>query len=448
MASASGSAGRYEKAPAAPTSSLVFVAALALVITLGGVWLVLSLADLLLPTHSTGTMPIWAMALGRGFLIFYCAATILPFSLFVGWRSLARRQRLSVTGNLPDLPFVSIVIPAFNEQGDVRQALHAAVSQSYPAYEVILVDDGSSDLTASVALDTGVHLVRLPCNAGKAAALNVGIELALGSIIVFSDGDSVLDPNATRYLVEAFDAPEVGAVAGRVVIAHADSYLRRLQDIEYIAGQDLHKAAQLGSTGSVLVCPGPVCAWRRSALTAIGGFSARTLTEDYEATVSTLAAGFRVGFAPRAVAYTSAPDSWGQLYQQRLRWSRGALQTLWWHRRLMGNARLGLLGLFWLPYGLFMGFGATLVESLALLAIIPAALLSGAALHITELALLTGFIIDGLTSLQLIVALILARAATPALLCTALLLKPFTILLTWSRVLTILRELRRSTAAW
>jgi cellulose synthase/poly-beta-1,6-N-acetylglucosamine synthase-like glycosyltransferase len=146
--------------------------------------------------------------------------------------------------------------------------------------------------------------------------------------------------------------------------------LQRVQVMEYDVDQGLIKEAVYATTGTVLVAPGPVSAYRAELLRALGGVPDETLTEDFDLTLGLVSHGFRVAYEPRAIAYTDAPATDAELRSQRIRWSRGGFQVLRKYRRLFGNRDHGLLGLFWLPYFFLMGF-LTIPLTLVVVASLP-----------------------------------------------------------------------------
>jgi glycosyltransferase involved in cell wall biosynthesis len=114
------------------------------------------------------------------------------------------------------MPLVSVLIPAYNAQQTIAEALRSARQQTYADLEIVVVDDGSTDGTAEAAAAVGDRRVRVvrQANAGKAAALNTGIAHARHELIVMMDGDTVFEPDTVRRLVQPFGDPRVGAVAG------------------------------------------------------------------------------------------------------------------------------------------------------------------------------------------------------------------------------------------
>ncbi len=312
-------------------------------------------------------MPWVRPTLWAGYTLFL-TLVVLPFLVFLAW---SWAGRPGVGASLPQRwPRVSILIPAYNEQEIIVEAVHGALNQDYPDFEVIVIDDGSTDLTAHLAAMTAARLIRHDRNGGKAAALNSGVAAARGEVIVTCDADGYLDPRALRHLVAPLLDPSVGGVAGQVRLFHPRGALRRFQVLEYDYGQGLLKLAQFASAGTVLVAPGPVSAYRADVLHAVGGVSGETLTEDFDLTLRVLGHGLRIAYAPRAIAYTEAPRTDAELRRQRLRWGRGGLQVLRRHRAMLAARPLGLVGLFWLPYSYLTWYAAVPV-AVMLLALAP-----------------------------------------------------------------------------
>jgi cellulose synthase/poly-beta-1,6-N-acetylglucosamine synthase-like glycosyltransferase len=355
----------------------------------------------ILPRPTRTNPPVWVhWVLLVGYWLFV-GTVVAPFFTVTAWSMLGRRRFRG--GPLPALPMVSILIPAYNEQEIILDAIAAALNQNYREFEVIVIDDGSRDLTAHLAATTGARLIRHERNQGKAAALNTGIAAARGEFIVTSDADGYLDAHALAHLIPHFADATIGAVAGQVRLFHPRGALRAFQVLEYAYCQSVVKEAQFATAGSVTVAPGPVSAFRTDLLRQMGGISADTLTEDFDLTLAIVDHGARIVYEPRAVAYTEAPATDAELRRQRIRWGRGGLQVFWKYRRLMGKSQLKFFGTFWLPYSLFSWYA-------------PAPLALFGALLLPLLAWSSGEPVRFLESLALyglpIVAIELARVAT------------------------------------
>jgi cellulose synthase/poly-beta-1,6-N-acetylglucosamine synthase-like glycosyltransferase len=328
---------------------------------------VASLTQALPGAETAAERPWFRPVLGLLYVLFVLTV-ICPCFAFWAWSRLCR-WRPPAGGRLV-LPKVSILIPAFNEQEMILDAIHGALGQNYPDFEVIVIDDGSTDLTPYLAATQPVRLVRQHLNAGKAAALNAGLAVARGEVVVTCDGDGYLDREAVRHLVRPLSDPQVAGVAGQVRLFQPSGWLRRFQVLEYDTTQGLLKEAIYATTGTVLIAPGPVSAYRADVLRALGGVPGDTLTEDFDLTLALVSHGFRVVYEPKAIAFTDAPQTDAELQSQRIRWSRGGFQVLKKYRRLFGSRVHRLLGLFWLPYQFLMGY-LMIPLSLAVLASLP-----------------------------------------------------------------------------
>ena len=230
------------------------------------------------------------------------------------------------------LPFISIIVPAFNEGPMIAQVLESLGRVRYPRFEVIVVDDGSSDQTFLRALPFqrlhGVeYRVFTKSNGGKFDALNYGIARARGEIVVCIDGDSILHPDALRFCAAHFDDPRIGAVAGNVRVANRGTGWTVLQALEYAVGYGLAKRAQ-SLARAVTIVPGPLGAFRKSALAQVKGYDGDSFAEDFDLTMKLLGAGWHIVYEPRALVFTEAPESTLELLRQRYRWTRGSLQVL------------------------------------------------------------------------------------------------------------------------
>ena len=389
-------------------------------------------------------LPGWVPPLFSGYLVFFVLTAVFPFIFCLALRAFGRPRASTLAG----YPFVSVVIPAHNEEAAIARCLRSAVAQAYPTFEVIVVDDGSKDLTLPLIETASVSCVRVARNRGKANALNAGLAKAKGDIIVFSDADSWLHPRAIRNLVEGFSDPSIGAVAGTVRVASGDHLLQLWQTVEYICGQSIAKIAQDRTGHDTVISPGPISAFRRDVLWEMGGIADRTLAEDFDATLNVFRHGYRVAYTPGAVAFTDAPGTWLEFYRQRLRWYRGILQTVRVHRRLM--FRNGPLGWFWLPFHTIgLGFLAPAVELAAMGAAAVAFLVFPHPLWLLQAALPYVLLVEAFMFGQHIVGLALGGGPVRwrhVAACTVM--HPYRLVLNWARLVAVGREWRRASAEW
>ena len=252
-------------------------------------------------------------------------------AVIMGLAALPRRRPCGEEGFRPS---ASVVIPAFNEEKVVLETVRSILKSDYADLEIIVVDDGSTDSTLAVLQktfnDTEIQIFTKP-NGGKASALNYGIRFARGDVIVSLDADTIYQPDTIRLLIQRFADHRVGAVAGNAKVGNRGHLLTQLQALEYITAQNLDRRA-FESIGGITVVPGAVGAWRRVAIDQAGGYSSNTVAEDADLTIALLRNGWKVVYAPEAIAYTEAPETLSGLVRQRRRWAFGTLQNLWKHR--------------------------------------------------------------------------------------------------------------------
>ena len=251
----------------------------------------------------------------------------------------------------PFTPKVSVILPAYNEAKGIEAAVRSLAGGDYPAHEVVVVDDGSTDGTSEIVESVNLPRVRVirQANAGKAAALNSGLAAASGDVIVTVDADTIFEEQSLRRLVEPFSDNSVGATAGNTKVGNRRGLLGLWQHIDYITGFNLDRRLY-----DVLRCmttvPGAVGAFRREAIEVAGGFSTSTLAEDTDLTIAIGRAGWRVVYVEDARGWTETPATLSGLWRQRYRWSYGTMQAVWKHRSALWRSEHGKVGRRGLPY--------------------------------------------------------------------------------------------------
>ncbi|NDG02487.1 MAG: glycosyltransferase, partial [Synechococcaceae bacterium WBB_34_004] len=228
---------------------------------------------------------------------------------------------------------VSILIPCYNEAANLADTIRYALESAWPQFELIAINDGSSDDTGRLleqwaARDPRVRVVHLAKNQGKAMALQAGALLARHELMVCIDGDALLDAQAVAWLVRRFQAdPGLGAVTGNPRIRNRTSLLGRIQVGEFSSIIGLIKRAQ-SMLGGLFTVSGVITAFRRSALHEVGYWSVDMLTEDIAITWALQRAGWRVAYEPQALVWILMPETLRGLWKQRLRWAEGGIQVL------------------------------------------------------------------------------------------------------------------------
>lgn len=244
---------------------------------------------------------------------------------------------------------VSVVIPAYNEAAVLGNCVRSVLRSSHTNIQVILVDDGSSDETAAImaglaASDDRVRFVSQP-NAGKGAALNHGMEFADGEILIFADADGVFASDTIKRMLAGFTEPRVGAVCGDDRPVNLDHVQTRLLAMINHVGTGLVRRS-LALIGCLPIVSGNIGAFRRSVLAEVGGFREDTVGEDLELTWRVHRGGYQVAFQPPALVFAESPSTLRGLWRQRVRWSRGLIQTTRIHARMVGNPRYRQFGVY------------------------------------------------------------------------------------------------------
>jgi peptidoglycan-N-acetylglucosamine deacetylase len=291
--------------------------------------------------------------LGLSFL-FYSAILLgilrLVIFFFLSRKQVKRYKETQIDPNFT--PFVSVVIAAYNEEKVICKTIDSILSSNYPAFEVLIIDDGSKDNTAGIVQETYAKhpLVRLlkKTNGGKSSAVNLGFKEAKGEIVVALDADTLIAENAISLLVNHFKNENVAAVSGNVKVGNKGNLLTNWQHIEYVTGFNLERRA-FAALNCITVVPGAIGAWKRTAVEEAGYFKEDTLAEDTDITLTLLRQGKKIEFEEKAYAFTEVPEDIKSLAKQRYRWAYGTLQCLWKHREALFNKKHNSLGYIGLP---------------------------------------------------------------------------------------------------
>jgi cellulose synthase/poly-beta-1,6-N-acetylglucosamine synthase-like glycosyltransferase/spore germination protein YaaH/peptidoglycan/xylan/chitin deacetylase (PgdA/CDA1 family) len=256
-------------------------------------------------------------------------------------------------------PFVSVIIAAYNEEKVINRTIQSILKSDYPDFEIIVVDDGSKDQTSLLVSEhfsdnEKVHMLHKK-NGGKASAINMGVKVAVGDIIVAIDADTIVPPKAISLLVRHFVDEKVAAVSGNVRVGNVHNLLTAWQHVEYVTGFNLEKRA-FDILNCVTVVPGAIGAWRKQVIEELGCFSDDTLAEDTDLTLSILRQGHKVIVDEHAYAYTEAPETVSDFLKQRFRWTFGTLQCFWKHMKAFGGMKHKSLGFIALPNMLLFQF--------------------------------------------------------------------------------------------
>lgn len=317
-----------------------------------------------------------------------------------------------------NLPPISILAPAFNEEINVIENVRSLLTLNYPSFEIIIINDGSKDATLQKLLDAfdmvpgelghynfiatkeirGIYISKNNAyknvrvvdkeNGGKADALNAGINVCNHETMCCIDVDCVLERDALLKLIKPFLNNDKKVIASGGIIRVANSciiedgriikvklpntFLARAQIIEYFRAFLMGRMAWSRVDGLLLIS-GAFGMFDKKTVIEVGGYNPNTVGEDMELLVRMRRMmrekkeDYIVGFVPDPLCWTEVPQQWKTLHRQRNRWTRGTMETLWVHRKMLFNPKYGILGLLSTPYWVFFEWLAPVFEFLGIL---------------------------------------------------------------------------------
>ena len=239
-------------------------------------------------------------------------------------------------------PGVTVLIPAYNEEAVIATSVQAALEVDYPALEVLVLDDGSTDATSARAAeaaggDARCEVVTDPVNRGKADRLNLGFERARHELVVVTDADTHVHPLALQLLVtRLLRSPLTVAVAGAPHVTNRTGVLPVMQTLEGASIIGLIRRTQ-SLTGRVGTVAGVLGIFRRQAVLDVGGYDGQMATEDIDLSWRLLLAGWHTAYEPDALVGMQVPAKVNALWAQRRRWARGQGEVL--HKHFTTVAR-------------------------------------------------------------------------------------------------------------
>ncbi|HXG69044.1 MAG TPA: glycosyltransferase [Gemmatimonadaceae bacterium] len=377
----------------------------------------------------------------------YLVFSIVSFFLLIDHRRRWTSVRFGAVMQSPATPGISIIAPAHNEEASIAHSVRALLLVNYPQFEVIVVNDASTDGTLRTlmaefelmrapgayqqsiqtrpvrgtyrALDNPDLVVIDKENGGKADAVNAGINAARHPLVCVIDADSLLEPQALLHAALPFvEDPDTLAAGGIVRIANGcrveagrvtqidlpKSWLARFQVIEYLRAF-LSGRVAMSAANAMLIISGAFGVFRRDAVIEVGGFRDDTIGEDMEIVARlhrhwrNSGRRYRIVFQPEPVCWTEVPETFAILRNQRNRWQRGTCQVLGFHAGMIGNPRYGAVGLFAMPFFLIFEAAGPLIEVAGYVVTIVAVWLGVIDRVFAELVFLTAVVFGALISI-------------------------------------------------
>lgn len=258
-------------------------------------------------------------------------------------------------------PVFTAIVPAYNEEEGIKDTLQSLVELEYPSEkkEIIVVNDGSTDRTAElverfIQEHPAVNITLInQKNQGKGKALNAGLVKARGEFYACLDADSFVGRNALQEMLPYFGDSNVAAVCPLLKVKSPRSVLQKMQWVEYIVNM-LYKSLN-ARLDCVHVTPGPFSVYRTSIIQSLGGYDEKTITEDLEIAIRLQKHHYKIVQTFDAVVETTAPNTWKELFRQRVRWYKGSVDCTLSYKQLMFNRKYGDFGYIRMPTILLSG---------------------------------------------------------------------------------------------
>jgi cellulose synthase/poly-beta-1,6-N-acetylglucosamine synthase-like glycosyltransferase len=344
---------------------------------------------------------------------FYFLFNMLSLAGILRYRRMVTFVRFGEIFRMPIVKPVSVIATAFNEEASIIESIRSLLSLRYPVFEVIVVNDGSTDATLARLIEAfdlrlskaifrksvqtlpirGIYrsavqpklIVVDKVNGKKADAMNAGLNVSRYPLFCATDADSILEKDVLLKVVRPFlEDPErtiaVGAIIrlsngcvvqdGQVTrVGIPRNWIARFQILEYLRA---FLGARLGMAmmRSTLIISGAFGLFRKDVALACGGYRAASITEDLDLVVRMQKhmheqkKPYRIQFIPDPICWTQAPESLRDLAHQRNRWHRGLIQTLVCFRGMLFNPRYGVAGMFAMPFYALFEMAGPFIECL------------------------------------------------------------------------------------
>ncbi len=292
----------------------------------------------------------------RSFIVFFASIMLGKYFFYMilsPWHDVVTAYRYKKLRKQIALynPRVSVIIPAWNEEVGILSTMRSLLESTYKNLEIVVVNDGSTDRSdfiiknfiyeyeKTVAFEESkIQIVyHYKENGGKGRALNTGILLSSGDIIMSIDADCIVAPQTVGNFVKAFADKKVMAAVGNVRIGNTNTIVGVIQYLEFLFSFYFKKTDSVLNT--IYIIGGAAGAFRREVFDKVGMYNPRNITEDIELSVRIQDAGMRIVYADDAIVYTEGATTIEGLKKQRLRWKRGRFETFAGYKHLFFSLR-------------------------------------------------------------------------------------------------------------
>ena len=355
-------------------------------------------------------------------LVFFVTTIFSAFNLDDFFKRKKHMSQTVINNKVNYIP-ISILVPAYNEEVTIVDSINSLLNLDYPAYEIVIVNDGSKDNTVGEVIEhfhlkkvskpyrrlvesnealgiyegTGkvkIILVDKP-NGGKSDALNMGINVSSYPLFLCVDADSMLQVDALQRIVEPFLEDDTTVAAGgnikisnHVVIDEGKVLdvetpkqpLVIFQMIEYLR-VFLNSRISLNGINGNLIISGAFGLYNKRAIVNVGGYTNGLMGEDMEIIMKVHSYNrknkipYTTSYVPDAICWTQVPEDIKTLKRQRRRWHVGLGQSLKMHSYMFLNPKYGLVGMVSFPYFLFFEYITPFLEITGMISIVLSYLL-------------------------------------------------------------------------
>jgi poly-beta-1,6-N-acetyl-D-glucosamine synthase len=289
-------------------------------------------------------------------VLFVSYFLLLFLSIFWLLVLFSKEEKKKTEKEKKDSPFFTTIVPAFNEQASIEKTLISLINLDYPSekMEIIVVNDGSTDNTKKIVENfiennplRNITLINQK-NHGKGNAMNKGLEKAKGEFFACLDADSFVGSDALKVMLPLFNSEtKVAAVCPLLKVKKPNSILQKVQWGEYII--NMFYRFLNAKINCIHVTPGPFSVYKTDVIRKLGGYDEETITEDLEIAIRLQKHHYKILQTFDTIVETEAPNSWKELFRQRVRWYKGGVDNTIKYKELVFNKKYGDFGMVRMP---------------------------------------------------------------------------------------------------